>query len=72
MRAETDPPSCAVSMRSSHVVVCHQMFGGEEWSHRVTDEPDVGIWVHVRDVVVQILGFSYLFQGLPSPSAVSS
>jgi hypothetical protein len=32
--------------------------GLEEVAYGVTDKPNVGIWVHVRDIVVQILRVS--------------
>jgi hypothetical protein len=46
--AATEPPSC-LSVWS---------LGLEEVAYGVTDKPNVGIWVHVRDIVVQILRVS--------------
>jgi hypothetical protein len=43
--AATDPPSYWSALT----------FRLEEVAYRVTDKPNVGIWIHVRDIVVQIL-----------------
>jgi hypothetical protein len=48
--AATDPPSYWSALT----------FRLEEVAYRVTDKPNVGIWIHVRDIVVQILRVSII------------